>query len=67
MISLKKILREALNEFSTRKKELFGAGVEHKIYPSSDPNKLYKVGYCDSISLFLKAVNADKKILPSNL
>jgi hypothetical protein len=61
---LKKMLHEGLAEMEIKQKDLFGSGLEHKIFPSSDPNKLYKVGYCDSISLFVKAVNKGEEYFP---
>jgi len=37
-------LEDILNELSTISKDMLGQGLEHNVYPSNDPNKVYKVG-----------------------
>ena len=61
---LKKMLHEGLAEMEIKQKDLFGSGMEHKIFPSKDPNKLFKVGYCHSVKLFIKAATKNNKYFP---
>jgi len=61
---LKKMLHEGLAEMQIKQKDLFGSGMEHKIFPSKDPNKLFKVGYCHSVKLFIKAATKNNKYFP---
>jgi hypothetical protein len=37
-------LIDLLKELTTRQKTLVGQGLEHNVYPSNDPDKVYKVG-----------------------
>jgi hypothetical protein len=37
-------LLDLLDELVTRQKDMLGQGLEHNVYPSNDPNKVYKVG-----------------------
>jgi len=47
---IKQILKETLDELSTKEKDPFGAGCYHRVYTSvKNPNMLYKVGDRDIV------------------
>ena len=37
-------LEDILDELLTREKDILGQGLEHVVYPSTDPTKVYKLG-----------------------
>jgi hypothetical protein len=54
-----------IDELSTRKKELYGWGMSHKVYPSlSNPDVLYKVGKIDIVNKWVKTFESNPKIFP---
>jgi hypothetical protein len=61
---IKKLLIEGLDELQTKPKQLYGNGVEHKIFPSSDPNKLFKVGDAATVNKWYELFKRNPKYFP---
>lgn len=62
---IKTYLRESLEEMSTKPKPEFNSGAFHKLYRSIQfPDRLYKIGYEDSVDEWLPTFKAYPKYFP---
>lgn len=57
-------LIDILNELTTKQKELLGKGLEHYVYPSKDPNKVFKVGETKYVNEWLPIFKAHPDLFP---
>lgn len=65
MNSILRLIREELNEVLTTKKEKFGSGMEHTIYPSKKhPDRLFKVGDRDVVENWVKIFQSNPELFP---
>ena len=62
---IKQLLREGLDEMSTRPKEIFGKGVEHDIYASEKfSNMLFKVGNAPVVKKWAEIFQSNSELFP---
>ena len=57
-------LTDILQELSTTKKDILGQGLEHNVYPSKDPNKVFKVGETKYVNKWLPIFKAHPDLFP---
>jgi hypothetical protein len=57
-------LIDILNELNTRQKELLGKGLEHTVYPSNDPNKVYKLGETKFVNEWVPIFKSHPDLFP---
>jgi hypothetical protein len=57
-------LIDLLNELTTRQKKLVGQGLEHKVYPSNDPDKVYKVGETKYVNKWVPIFKSNPDVFP---
>ncbi len=63
-MKLSSILLEVMQEIAIRPKKIFGQGMEHNVYPTSDPNKIVKVGETKYVKRWLKDFESKPEVFP---
>jgi len=53
-----------LDELITRQKDILGQGLEHNVYPSKDPDKVYKVGETKYVNKWVPIFNSRPDLFP---
>jgi hypothetical protein len=57
-------LEDLLSELVTRQKDILGQGLEHNVYPSNDPNKVYKVGETKYVKKWVEEFKSRPDLFP---
>ena len=62
---IRKMLKEGLEEISTKQKSIFGSGMEHNVYSSKQhPDRLYKIGSSDTVGIWVRIFKENPKVFP---
>jgi hypothetical protein len=57
-------LEDILDELLTREKDILGQGLEHVVYPSTDPTKVYKLGETKYVKKWVPIFKAHPDLFP---
>jgi hypothetical protein len=57
-------LEDLLDELVTREKDILGQGLEHNVYPSTDPTKVYKLGETRYVKKWVPIFKNNPELFP---